>query len=78
MFGYAFWRDARTRGPRARPRSTPSSRIAPAPSVRRAAPSVACARAARAYIVLGAIVTALGLLAILEEGLGFGSAAVTL
>lgn len=49
---------------------------APAPSASRALAGTRTT--ARAYIVLGATVTALGFITILEEGLGFGSPAATL
>ena len=76
VFGLAWWRT--------RPRADPEldalvAELALDPS---ATPQGARAiggmrRTARAYIALGALVTALGLAAIVEEGLGFGSATAT-
>lgn len=77
MFGYAFWRT------RARPdaeldRIYTELAIAPAPMPSASRALGGMRTVVRAYIVLGAIVTALGLFAILQDGLGFGSAKATL
>ena len=76
VFAYALWR---TR-PRADPeldRLLAELAIEPVTGASGAAAVAPMRRVARAYILLGALVTALGLLAILQEGLGFGSARAT-
>ena len=77
VFGVALWQT--------RPRSDPELdallaelSLQPGATAASARAIGAMRRVARAYIVLGALVTALGLLAICEEALGFGSAVATL
>ena len=77
VFGYGLWRT--------RPRDDPELdrllgelAIEPRTSAATASEIGAMRRVARAYILLGAIVTALGLFAIVEQGLGFGSVGVTI
>ncbi len=77
MFGWAFWR-TRARADPELDRVYTELCIAPAPMPSASRALGGMRTVVRAYIVLGAIVTALGLLAILEEGLGFGSVAATI
>jgi hypothetical protein len=77
VFGYGLWRT--------RPRSDPELdllldelAIEPRTSASTATQIGAMRRVARVYLVLGAVITALGLFAILEQGLGFGSVGATI
>jgi hypothetical protein len=77
VFGYGLWRT--------RPRSDPELdlimdelAIEPRTSGGTAVEIDAMRRVARVYLALGAVITALGLLAILEQGLGFGSVGATI
>ena len=77
IFGYGLWRT--------RPRSDPELdllmdelAIEPRTSGGTAVEIDAMRRVARVYLALGAAITALGLLAILEQGLGFGSVGATI
>ncbi len=77
IFGYGLWRT--------RPRSDPELdllmdelAIEPRTSGGTAVEIDAMRRVARVYLALGAVITALGLLAVLEQGLGFGSVGATI
>ena len=77
IFGYGLWRT--------RPRSDPELdllmdelAIEPRTSGGTAVEIDAMRRVARVYLALGAVITALGLFAVLEEGLGFGSVGATI
>jgi hypothetical protein len=77
VFGLAWWQT--------RPRSDPELdglvaelSLAPEMAPRSARAIGSMRRVARAYIALGALVTALGLAAIVQEGVGAGSAKATL
>jgi len=76
IFGYGIWR-TRPRTDRELDLLLDELAIEPRTSGGTAAEIGAMRRVARAYLVLGALVTALGLFAILEQGLGFGSAGAT-
>jgi hypothetical protein len=77
VFGLAWWQT--------RPRTDPELdallaelSLDPGAAPRSARAIAGMRRVARVYILLGALVTALGLIAILQEGLGVGSARATL
>ena len=77
IFGYGLWRT--------RPRSDPELEllmdelaIEPRTSGGTAVEIDAMRRMARVYLALGAVITALGFLAVLEQGLGFGSVGATI
>ena len=77
VFGFAWWQT--------RPRTDPELdallaelSLDPGPAPRSARAISGMRRVARAYIVLGALVTALGLAAIVQEGLGVGDPRATL
>jgi hypothetical protein len=77
IFGYGLWRT--------RPRTDPELdllmdelAIEPRTSGGTAVEIDAMRRVARVYLALGAVITALGFLAILEQGLGFGSVGATI
>lgn len=77
VFGVALWQTrARAHPELDRVYSELAIEPAPAPSASRAL--AATRSVARIYLVLGAIVTGLGLIAIVQEAFGFGSATVTL
>ena len=77
IFGYGLWRT--------RPRSDPELdllmdelAIEPRTSGGTAVEIDAMRRVARVYLALGAVITALGFFAVLEQGLGFGSVGATI
>jgi hypothetical protein len=75
MFAGAWWQT--------RPRPHPEldallAELSVSPATGGTAALAVMGRVARAYIALGAIVTALGLVAIVQEGLGFGNPRLTL
>ncbi len=77
VFGFAWWQT--------RPRTDPELdallaelSLDPGPAPRSARAISGMRRVARAYIVLGALVTALGFAAIVQEGLGVGDPRATL
>jgi hypothetical protein len=76
VFGAALW-ETRPRTDLELDRVYAELAIGPAPSPSASRVLGGMRVAARVYIALGAVVTALGLLAILEEGVGFGSATAT-
>lgn len=77
VFGYALWRTRPSRDPEL-DLLLDELAIEPRTSASTAVEIGAMRRVARVYLVLGAVVTALGLLAILEAGLGFGSVEATI
>ena len=77
LFGYAWWETRSRSNPELdRVYSELAIASAPMPSASRALGGMRVV--ARTYIVLGALVTALGLFAIVEQGLEFGSPGATL
>jgi hypothetical protein len=77
VFGVALWQTRRKADPEL-DRIYAELALEPAPMPSASLALGATRTAARAYIVLGAIVTALGLVAIIQEGLDIGNPAVTL
>lgn len=77
IFGYALWRTRAARDPELDALLAELT-TEPLQAGSRAAHVNAMRRVARTYIVLGALVTALGLAAIVEEALGVGSTRATL
>ena len=77
FFGYLLWK-TRARADPELDRVYAELAVAPAPLPSASRALGGMRSVVRAYIVLGAIVTALGLAAILQDGLGFGSSQATL